>query len=245
MTRLLVSVRSAAEAEIALEGGAGLIDVKEPANGPLGMATRQTITEVVRAVAGRVPVSAALGELRDGLPHTLPDGVTYYKWGLAGLGSLDWRGAIDEACRHLSRLAPESALVIVGYADWQPAEAPQLSEVVRFAYQRAGGGLLIDTYCKARVPGMTVRRPCLLDYCSVTESTFLCATAQAAGLRIALAGSLGREQIEQLLPARPDWFAVRGAVCDTGERDGIVVAARVRELVRLVDGHVRRERHAD
>ena len=37
-TRLLVSVRSAAEAEEALAGGAALIDVKEPANGPLGKA---------------------------------------------------------------------------------------------------------------------------------------------------------------------------------------------------------------
>ncbi len=33
MTRLLVSVRSAAEAEAALTGGASVIDVKEPTRG--------------------------------------------------------------------------------------------------------------------------------------------------------------------------------------------------------------------
>ncbi len=38
MTRLLVSVRSAAEAEIALSAGADLIDVKEPSRGSLGAA---------------------------------------------------------------------------------------------------------------------------------------------------------------------------------------------------------------
>ena len=37
-SRLLVSVRSAAEAEIALHGGADLIDVKEPTRGSLGRA---------------------------------------------------------------------------------------------------------------------------------------------------------------------------------------------------------------
>ena len=37
-TQLLVSVRSPAEALAALEGGAALIDVKEPARGSLGRA---------------------------------------------------------------------------------------------------------------------------------------------------------------------------------------------------------------
>ncbi len=55
MTRLLVSVRSAAEAEIALVGGAALIDVKEPARGALGMADFQVIRDVITAVAGRAP----------------------------------------------------------------------------------------------------------------------------------------------------------------------------------------------
>ena len=59
MTQLLVSVRSAAEAESAAAGGAGLIDVKEPSRGAMGKADDRTIADVVRAVAGRRPVSAA------------------------------------------------------------------------------------------------------------------------------------------------------------------------------------------
>ena len=72
MTALLVSVRSAAEAEAALAGGAALIDVKEPARGALGRADDAVIADVVRAVAGRAPVSAALGELRDGARRYRP-----------------------------------------------------------------------------------------------------------------------------------------------------------------------------
>ena len=43
-------------------GGAGLIDVKERDNGPLGFAGVEVIAAVLRAVGGRRPVSAALGE---------------------------------------------------------------------------------------------------------------------------------------------------------------------------------------
>src|SRR5690242_4202542 len=65
MAHLLVSVRSPAEAVAALEGGAALIDVKEPSRGPLGRADEDTITAIVQTVAGRRPVSVALGELLD------------------------------------------------------------------------------------------------------------------------------------------------------------------------------------
>ena len=51
--QLLVSVRDATEAAAALHGGAGLIDVKEPARGPLGRADAATIAAVVQTVAGR------------------------------------------------------------------------------------------------------------------------------------------------------------------------------------------------
>jgi uncharacterized protein (UPF0264 family) len=64
--QLLVSVRSAAEAEAALEGGADVIDVKEPSRGSLGRADDDVIAEVVSTVAGRRTVTAAMGELVDG-----------------------------------------------------------------------------------------------------------------------------------------------------------------------------------
>src|SRR5437660_1345426 len=87
MAQLLVSVRSVAEAEAALAGGAALIDVKEPARGALGRADDDVIAAVVRFVAGRCPVSAALGELRESVPPFAGPGLAYAKWGLAGCGA--------------------------------------------------------------------------------------------------------------------------------------------------------------
>ena len=65
-TGLLVSVRSADEADAALAGGADLIDCKEPARGPLGVAEPEVVAAILDRVAGqdatawRGPVRGAL-----------------------------------------------------------------------------------------------------------------------------------------------------------------------------------------
>src|SRR5437879_1712661 len=91
--KLLISVRSAAEAESALAGGAALIDVKEPERGSLGRASDATIAEVIACVAGRAAVSAALGELLDAGSVPYPDArLAFMKWGLAGAAMAgDWQ----------------------------------------------------------------------------------------------------------------------------------------------------------
>lgn len=63
--RLLVSVRDCVEAQAALDGGADIIDVKDPGTGPLGFAGFETICRISRLVDDRVPVSAAFGECCD------------------------------------------------------------------------------------------------------------------------------------------------------------------------------------
>ena len=54
MTGLLVSVRNALEAEFAARGGANIIDVKEPARGPLGCADAQTLRNICDAIGQRI-----------------------------------------------------------------------------------------------------------------------------------------------------------------------------------------------
>ena len=55
-----------------------------------------------------------------------------------------------------------------------------------------------------------------------------------AGLPIALAGSLGREEIRRLLPLGPDLIAVRGAACRDRDRNGAIERHAVAELVELL-----------
>ena len=63
--RLLVSVTTAQEAELAVAGGVDVVDVKNPAEGSLG-APAPAVIEAVRAVVPPgSPVSAAIGDM----PH--------------------------------------------------------------------------------------------------------------------------------------------------------------------------------
>ena len=69
MTQLLVSVRNVDEAISAVEGGADIIDVKDPDRGSLGSAAPEVILAVAHAVSriygAKPPLSLALGELQE------------------------------------------------------------------------------------------------------------------------------------------------------------------------------------
>jgi (5-formylfuran-3-yl)methyl phosphate synthase len=219
---LLVSVRSAAEGVAALTGGAGLIDVKEPARGSLGCADAETVAAVLRAVAGRRPLSAALGELSEKRNVSFP--LAFAKWGLAGCcGRPDWPEELEGA----AELLPAGCRpVAVAYADWQRAGSPPPQEVCAFARARRWGAFLIDTWAK---DGTT-----LLNWLSLDNLREMIGSCRAAGVPIALAGSLGVDQLRQLRTLQPDWFAVRGAACQDGSRTHAIDAGRVRQLVELL-----------
>lgn len=230
MAELLVSVRSAAEAESALRGGAAIIDVKEPARGALGRADDTVLRAVLEAVAGRRPVSAALGEwAEDGeaIP-SLP--LSYVKFGLAGAARKPWRAALERMLEE-RKAAPQ--MVLVGYADWECAQAPPLDEVVALAGAHPGGVLLIDTHCKEANNVLRKDKPTLLDWLRPDDVEAICAFCREARVHVALAGSLGIAEIAALLPARPDWFAVRGAAC-VGNRHTEICADRVRGLADVI-----------
>jgi (5-formylfuran-3-yl)methyl phosphate synthase len=225
---LLVSVRSVTEALAALEGGAALIDVKEPAHGSLGRPEERTIAAVIRAVAGRRPVSAAMGELLQDPGPCAADGLAFLKWGLAGYGDDPrWRRDLMRAIERIEARAAGCTTVTVAYADWKRAGAPPVEEVVAFAHRRPGGVLLLDTYGKG--DGWM-----LLDWLSIRDIARVCRQCRYAGVRVALAGSLGPDEIRALLPVRPDWFAVRRAVCTGVERHNALSTAKVQALVELL-----------
>ena len=227
MTRLLVSVRSAQEAESAVRGGASLIDVKEPMRGSLGRASDRVLAEVVRIVAGRRPVSAALGELMEAsnAPTELP--LAYVKWGLANCQT-GWQCKLRDTLHQWEAHQPNCRVVAVAYADWRRAKSPTPEEVCAFAVEYAVGAFLIDTGQK---DGST-----MLDWLSLLEIESLREQCRVAGVPIAMAGSLGPDEMRRLLPLRPDWFAVRGAVCQGRQRESAIDEDAVRQLTALLSG---------
>jgi uncharacterized protein (UPF0264 family) len=229
--RLLVSVRNAAEVEAAVDGGADMIDVKEPGRGPLGPADASVLGEVIAEVAGRLPVSAAMGELLDSFwkhPSVVPR-LAYAKWGLAGFqrhAPLLWRWELTYAAQRLTEVNPQCRAVAVAYADWKRAQAPPPDEVLTLAAQLRLGAFLIDTWQKDSST--------LLDWMSPEEIARLTERCRTASVPFALAGSLGLAEIRTLLPLQPDWFAVRGAVCRGRQRGSAIDEDKVRELVEAI-----------
>jgi len=232
VSKLLISVRNAAEAEIALAGGADLIDIKEPRHGALGSADESVWREVRRCVAGRAPVSAALGELLDDAIEqraAAAFGLRYAKFGLAGCH--DHPGWLDRWYSATAALPCGAAPVPVAYADWPVARGPSPSVVLVLAAQSPAKMLLIDTFhtCGGG----------LLDAISRESLWEIAASARQAGVQLALAGSLTAAAIAALGPLAPAYFGVRGAAC-RGGRDGSIDEALVKSLAQSLAGPMRK-----
>src|SRR5262249_23589211 len=201
MTALLVSVRNAAEAEAAIAGGAAIIDVKEPNYGPLGRADEAIIDQVVKVVARRRLVTAAIGELIDfDVEIPFAYGVSLFKVGLSGRApGFDW----DEAMlfvREILERKYAAELAPVAYADWELNDSPRPYDVLERAIELRMPAFVIDTWQK---DGAT-----LLDWMDPDELAVLCCRGREAAVTVALAGALQREQIIELLPAGPEIIAV-------------------------------------
>jgi uncharacterized protein (UPF0264 family) len=225
--KLLVSVVSAAEARLALAGGADIIDVKDPGEGALGAAAPGVLTEVVREVGCTAPVSVALGDMPD-LPHTAAlaargaelCGANYVKVGLRGVTSLDRAVAVMSAVT--AAVGHRTRVIAAAYADADALDPPALSPAwLPALVQRTGiAGALVDTCIK---DGRG-----LYGWLSESDLEDLIARTRAAGASFAVAGQLTREQ---LCRVDADIVGVRSAVCRGGDRaaelDAELVAAAV------------------
>lgn len=224
--RLLVSVVSAVEARVALDGGADIIDVKDPSQGPLGAPAPRVLSEVVSAVAGRAPVSVALGDMPD-MPHTAAlaargaslGGADYVKVGLRGVSEIDAAVALMAAVA--DAVEPRTAVVAVAYADAAALDPPALAPawLPELAARTGIAGVLVDTFTK---DGRG-----LFHWLDPTELARLASDVRSAGAEFGAAGQLARQH---LAGVDADVVGVRSAVCRGGDRAAELDAGLVAEL---------------
>jgi uncharacterized protein (UPF0264 family) len=223
--KLLVSVRNATEARAALEGGADIVDVKEPPRGPQGAADANTLAEVAAVVAGQRRLSAAMGELSQ-FDSTAPkDAIGSYTWlkfGLAhcGVATQAWTKWKEAQ----SRFATSHEWVAVAYADHFNAVSLAPSQLAR-ALHAHYAIFLIDTYEK---DGHSI-----LDYLPIDALGQIKRDVSASGAMFAIAGSLRIEQVRNIAQLRPDIVGIRGAACEGG-RTGAIVAKKVADFRRAL-----------
>lgn len=210
--QLLISVRSADEAVIASQGGAGVIDVKEPARGPLGAAEPGVVVDVLQAVGQVNPVTAAAGDLGEtplrGLTaFATASGAPLIKLGVGQPISAE---VIAGFARVRAELPRATAVAPALYADAIDASSLDLPTLRRLSQAAASGWVVVDTRDKSSGG--------LLHAWSRDELTRFVHTARQAGLRIVLAGSLPLDSVGRVLAMQPDLIGLRGAVCRGGRR---------------------------
>lgn len=207
MSGFLASVTTREEALLALDGGADIIDLKNPAEGALGALPLAMIQEVGAAVARRRPVSATIGDLPmqpdvivDAIRATAATGVDIVKLGFFG------QAGHTECITALRPLAQQGIrMVAVLFADQQPdlGLVPQLA---------AAGlhGVMLDTALK---DGRRLR-----DHLDEAQLQSFVHEARDCGLLVGLAGALALEDVPALLRLHADYLGFRSALCVDAQR---------------------------
>jgi uncharacterized protein (UPF0264 family) len=229
--RLLVSVADAREAGAALTGGADVIDAKDPRQGALGPVAPDVLAAICDAVAGRRPVSAALGDADAAVGRAAEFaaacGVAFVKLGLAGVASAARARTLGAAA--VRAVGGRCAVVLVAYADWRRAESLAPAQVCAAAAAVGARGVLLDTAGKDAP---------LFTLWAAPEVGAWVQAVHAAGLFAALAGGLQEPDIARAAALGADLVGVRGAAC-VGGRTGRVSRARVAALAARARGAAR------
>ena len=224
LPRLLVSVRNAEEAQLAVDEGVRLIDVKEPRRGSLGAAAAESVREVADICDSKFLWSVALGELLDTPPAAFPADLrpTFVKCGLSGCGPrTNWQELWQRRMAHYG-----GAAVAVVYADWEAAGAPSARDVVDHAAAAHCPAVLLDTFDKTKGS--------LLQQMTREQIARWISSVHQGDMLAVVAGSLTREMVGPLLREGADCVAVRGAAC-RGSRSGPLDRTALRKLVSTVN----------
>lgn len=217
MPQLLISVTSVNEAQVALQCGADIIDLKDPDQGALGALPLNLITEVVTFIHAKGEhekkvVSATIGDLPMVpellLQHVLAlskTKVDIIKIGFfrdANIKFFDYQPCLDV----LTSVTESGVkLIAVLFAEYTYPDS------LLAAIKNAGFyGVMFDTSVKS---GAT-----FLDYFSIDAMKVVANNVQAQGLFFGLAGSLNLQHVEMVKAIGPDYIGLRGGVCVNNQR---------------------------
>ncbi|MCQ1535117.1 (5-formylfuran-3-yl)methyl phosphate synthase [Methanosarcina sp. KYL-1] len=228
--KLLVSPINREEAVIASNGGADIVDVKNPKEGSLGANFPWVIREVKEAVNGRQPISATIGDFNY-KPGTASlaalgaavAGADYIKVGLYDIQTeaqaLELLTRITEAVKDYD---PTKKVVASGYSDYKRINSISPMLLPAVAAEAGADVVMVDTGVK---DGKST-----FEFMDEKELTMFAELAHEHGLEVAIAGSLKFEDLPVLERIGPDIIGVRGMVCG-GDRSTVIRQELVEKLV--------------
>lgn len=233
MAQLLISVTSVDEAQIALQSGADIIDLKDPEQGALGALPLEVVAEIVafinaKSVSERKITSATIGDLPMepalllqhvvALSKTKVDIIKIGFFMGPGVKYTDYQPCLD-----MLKTVSQSGirLIAVLFAENEyPANLPT-------AIKNAGFyGVMFDTAGKN---GAT-----FLDYYSTDAMKAIAESVQAQGLLFGLAGSLNLQHVAIVKSIAPDYMGFRGGVCINNQRRSALDSEKIRAISAAV-----------
>ncbi len=233
--KLLVSVVDEEEALEALEGGADIIDVKNPREGSLGANFPWIIKQIEKIVRTKAEVSATLGDLPN-IPGTASLaasgaaslGLSYIKVGLLGTKTAE-EAIYMMRCvqRSVKETSPSTKIIASGYADYNQIDSFDPIRLPDVAHGSLAEGVLIDIKNKGEKN--------LFDLIRFDQLRVLVNECHRLGLMVAFAGSLGKKDISKAWKLGADIIGMRGSVCDGVDRiHGRVKKELVSEVAEII-----------
>jgi uncharacterized protein (UPF0264 family) len=233
---LLISPINTEEAREAIEGGADIVDVKNPKEGSLGANFPWVIKSIREMTPKDMLVSATLGDVPY-KPGTVSlaalgaavSGADYIKVGLYGTKNYDEAFEVMKNVVKTARDYNEDAIIVAsGYADAHRVGAVDPMEIPDVAASAGADIAMVDTAVK---DGKT-----LFDFMDIETITTFNDKIHDYGLKSALAGSVKKDQLLALHQSGCDVVGIRGAACIGGDRNsGKIHRSAVSELKKMIE----------
>ncbi|HLN88768.1 MAG TPA: (5-formylfuran-3-yl)methyl phosphate synthase [Candidatus Binatia bacterium] len=233
--KLLISPMNHKEALEAITGGADIIDVKNPKEGALGANYPWVIKRIKEATPKNVEVSCTLGDVGN-LPGSVSLaalgaaslGVDYIKVGLYGVKTPEQAlFLLQNARRAAKECNPKIKIAVACYADAEKNVSISPLSIPEIAQKAKVDIAMIDTSVK---DGKN-----LFDYLSIEELKKFVDSAHYFGLKVALAGSLRKQDLPVVYSLGVDIAGLRGAACTNSNRvTGQITKKRVSKLIAVI-----------
>lgn len=225
MTAFLASVRNLDEATLALQGGADMIDLKNPEEGALGALPISTVKTIVDKIGKQSVTSATIGDLPPD-PETILRVVNQLQQTDVEIIKIGFfPGEQKKLVSALNKTNQTQKIVAVLFADLEP-DLTLLEALAENNFY----GVMLDTAIK--------NNRGLLKNMDMKQLKKFIETAQQLGLFCGLAGQLQLTDIPQFLTLKPDYLGFRSALCFTDRSSQLSVDAlnKIRQALPTIPG---------
>jgi len=229
--KIMVSITTPEEALNIIDCGVDIIDIKNPSEGALGANLPWITRNIINEVRKFSEVSVTLGDMPY-LPGTASLsalgaallGVDYIKVGLLGPKNIKEALNISSSItRTFQEFKVNAKLIIAGYADYKNQRCISPLILPKIAIQSGAWGLLIDVKEK--------NNNGLFNYLSFEELKKFVDESHSLGLNVALAGSLGLNDVQTIIKIGSDIMGVRRGVSISQHGTYIIDRHKVEEMV--------------